>query len=139
MNGPLLSSPHARTTADDLLFAEASAQRVWRHEDGTGRRAAGVEDVPRSPSSKGVATAEAAALVLCGDQNAVTVADDGTRETLWAAAATEMLAGATPRHCETERHVRQFSSTATGRPSRRWRRYPWLLPSRPDAATTLRP
>ena len=35
--GPL-SSPvwRAHDDANDLLFAEASAQRVWRHEDGTG-------------------------------------------------------------------------------------------------------
>jgi len=33
--------------------------------------------------------------VLCGDQNVVTVADDGTRETLWAGAATAISRGAT--------------------------------------------
>ena len=88
--GPL-SSPvwRAHDDANDLLFAEASAQRVWRHEDGTGlvRVGASVFLDATGPLAC-VATAEADALVLCGDQSAVTVADDGTRETLWAGAAS---------------------------------------------------
>ena len=42
-----------------------------------------------------VATAELDALVLCGDQSVVTVADDGARETLWAGAASAISRGAT--------------------------------------------
>ena len=95
--GPL-SSPVWRThdDANDLLFAEASAQRVWRHEDGTGlvRVGASVFLDATGPLAC-VATAEADALVLCGDQSAVTVADDGTRETLWAGAASAISRGAT--------------------------------------------
>ena len=95
--GPL-SSPvwRAHDDANDLLFAEASAQRVWRHEDGTGlvRVGASVFLDATGPLAC-VATAEADALVLCGDQSAVTVADDGTRETLWAGAATAISRGAT--------------------------------------------
>ena len=95
--GPL-SSPvwRAHDDANDLLFAEASAQRVWRHEDGTGlvRVGASVFLDATGPLAC-VATAEADALVLCGDQNVVTVADDGTRETLWAGAATAISRGAT--------------------------------------------
>ena len=95
--GPL-SSPvwRAHDDANDLLFAEASAQRVWRHEDGTGlvRVGASVFLDATGPLAC-VATAEADALVLCGDQNVVTVADDGTRETLWAGAATALSRGAT--------------------------------------------
>ena len=95
--GPL-SSPVWRThdDANDLLFAEASAQRVWRHEDGTGlvRVGASVFLDATGPLAC-VATAEADALVLCGDQSTVTVADDGTRETLWAGAATAISRGAT--------------------------------------------
>ena len=78
--GPL-SSPvwRAHDDANDLLFAEASAQRVWRHEDGTGlvRVGASVFLDATGPLAC-VATAELDALVLCGDQNVVTVADDGT-------------------------------------------------------------
>ena len=95
--GPL-SSPvwRAHDDANDLLFAEASAQRVWRHEDGTGlvRVGASVFLDATGPLAC-VATAELDALVLCGDQNVVTVADDGTRETLWAGAATAISRGAT--------------------------------------------
>ena len=95
--GPL-SSPvwRAHDDANDLLFAEASAQRVWRHEDGTGlvRVGASVFLDATGPLAC-VATAEADALVLCGDQSAVTVADDGTRETLWAGAASAISRGAT--------------------------------------------
>ena len=95
--GPL-SSPvwRAHDDANDLLFAEASAQRVWRHEDGTGlvRVGASVFLDATGPLAC-VATAELDALVLCGDEHVVTVADDGTRETLWAGAATAISRGAT--------------------------------------------
>ena len=60
----------AHDDANDLLFAEASAQRVWRHEDGTGlvRVGASVFLDATGPLAC-VATAEADALVLCGDQS----------------------------------------------------------------------
>ena len=115
--GPL-SSPvwRAHDDANDLLFAEASAQRVWRHEDGTGlvRVGASVFLDATGPLAC-VATAEADALVLCGDQNVVTVADDGTRETLWPGAATAISRGATHVGGRAERHVRRRVPQRDGR------------------------
>lgn len=91
-----LSSPvwRAHDDANDLLFVEASAQRVWRHEDGTGLVRVGASVfLDKAGPLACVGTAEADALVLCGDQHAATVADDGGRTTLWAGAATAVSRG----------------------------------------------
>jgi len=91
-----LSSPvwRAHDDANDLLFVEAAARRVWRHEDGTGLVRVGASVfLDKAGSLACVGTADADALVLCGDQHAATVADDGSRTPLWAGAATAVSAG----------------------------------------------